>query len=68
MPRSEAISLQLNSAPSDHHYQMTRYPLHNREGQLMAYGLQVHDITEQVRDEKNKSACCPRSHTICVPP
>ena len=68
MPRSEAVSLQLNSAPSDHHYQMTRYPLHNREGQLMAYGLQIHDITEQVRDEKNKSVLLSSvSHDLRTP-
>ena len=68
MPKFEDASLQLNSAPSDRHYQMTRYPLHNHDGQLMAYGLQIHDITEQVRDEKNKSVLLSSvSHDLRTP-
>lgn len=68
IPELEDISLQLNSAPSDHHYQMKRYPLLNRDGQLAAYALQIHDITEQVRDEKNKSALLSSvSHDLRTP-
>jgi signal transduction histidine kinase len=64
----EDPTLQLNSAPSDHHYLMTRYPLYNQDGQLMAYALQIHDITEQVRDEKNKSALLSSvSHDLRTP-
>ncbi len=64
----EDAQLSLNSAPSDHHYLMTRYPLYNEYGQLMAYALQIHDITEQVRDEKNKSALLSAvSHDLRTP-
>jgi signal transduction histidine kinase/GAF domain-containing protein len=61
-------TLPLNSAPSDHYYLMTRYPLYNQRGDLMAYALQIHDITEQVRDEKNKSALLSAvSHDLRTP-
>lgn len=46
----------LHSAPSDRHYQLKRHPLYDSDGQLIANALQVQDITEQVRDEKNRSA------------
>jgi signal transduction histidine kinase len=60
--------LLLESAPSDYHYQLTRYPLHNKEGQLIANTLHVRDITEQVRDEKNKSALLSSvSHDLRTP-
>jgi signal transduction histidine kinase/GAF domain-containing protein len=66
--QGEDAELSLNSAPSDHHYLMTRYPLYNEYGQLMAYALQIHDITEQVRDEKNKSALLSAvSHDLRTP-
>lgn len=64
----ETAELPLNSAPSDYHYLMTRYPLYTEYGQLMAYALQVHDITEQVRDERNKSALLTAvSHDLRTP-
>ncbi|HLI06327.1 MAG TPA: ATP-binding protein [Ktedonobacteraceae bacterium] len=64
----EDTTLPLNSAPSDHYHLMTRYPLYNQRGDLMAYALQIHDITEQVRDEKNKSALLSAvSHDLRTP-
>lgn len=58
----------LDSAPSDHHYQLKRYPLYDLEGQLIAHALQVQDITEQVRDEKNRSALLSSvSHDLRTP-
>ncbi len=61
-------SLPLDSAPTDHHYQFTRYPLYDQQGPLIAYALQVHDITEHVRDEKNKSALLSSvSHDLRTP-
>jgi signal transduction histidine kinase/GAF domain-containing protein len=58
----------LESAPSDRHYQFTRYPLFDQHGQLVANALQVHDITEQVRDEKNKSVLLSSiSHDLRTP-
>jgi PAS domain-containing protein len=52
---------------TDHYYQLARYPLY-RNGQLLARALRVHDITEQVRDEKNKSALLSSvSHDLRTP-
>lgn len=47
-------SLLLDNSPSDHHYQLTRHALYDEHGQWFANALHVHDVTEQVRDEKNK--------------
>jgi len=58
----------LENVPSDSHYQFTRHPLHNQQGQLTAYAVQVRDITIQVRDEKNKSALLSSvSHDLRTP-
>ncbi len=63
-----STSLLLESAPTDHHYQLTRYPLYDPGEQLIAYALQIHDITEHVRDEKNKSALLSSvSHDLRTP-
>ncbi|GCF09220.1 sensor histidine kinase [Dictyobacter arantiisoli] len=54
--------------PGDHHYQFTRYPLYTQIGQLEAVALQVQDVTEQVRDEKNRSALLSAfSHDLRTP-
>ena len=61
-------SLRLESAPSDYHYQFSRYPLMNQHGVHIANTLHVHDVTEQVRDEKNKSALLSSvSHDLRTP-
>ena len=61
-------AMQLNSAPSDRHYQFMRYALYNPRGQLLANALQVQDVTEQVRDEKNKSVLLSTvSHDLRTP-
>ncbi len=52
---SDPPSMLLDSAPSDRHYQFLRQALYDSQGQLVANALQIQDITEQVRDEKNKS-------------
>ena len=53
---------------SDHYYQFTRYPLYNQQGQISANALQVRDVTEQVRDEKNRSALLSAvSHDLRTP-
>jgi signal transduction histidine kinase/GAF domain-containing protein len=58
----------LDSAPSDRHYQFTRYALYDPYGQLLANALQIQDITEQVRDEKNKSVLLSTvSHDLRTP-
>ena len=58
----------LENAPSDSHYLFTRHPLHNQQGQITAYALQVRDITTQVRDEKNKAALLSSvSHDLRTP-
>ncbi len=58
----------LGDTSSDSHYQLTRYPLHNQQGQLTAYTLQVRDVTMQVQDEKNKSALLSSvSHDLRTP-
>jgi signal transduction histidine kinase/GAF domain-containing protein len=54
--------------PSDHYYQFARYPLYNQQGQMSANALQVRDVTEQVRDEKNRSALLSAvSHDLRTP-
>ena len=61
-------TMTLENAPSDTHYLLTRHPLHNQQGYLTAYALQVRDITAQVRDEKNKSALLSSvSHDLRTP-
>ncbi|TMB84832.1 MAG: hypothetical protein E6J44_08255 [Chloroflexi bacterium] len=66
--RASRSSLLMDSVPSDQHYRLTRYPLLNRQGTLIANVLQVQDITAQVRDEKNKSALLSSvSHDLRTP-
>ena len=61
-------ALRLDSSPSDYHYQLSRYPLFNQQGVHIGNVLQVHDVTEQVRDEKNKSALLSSvSHDLRTP-
>jgi signal transduction histidine kinase/GAF domain-containing protein len=58
----------LDSAPSDRHYQFIRHALYNEYGQWFANALHVHDVTEQVRDEKNKSVLLASvSHDLRTP-
>ncbi len=58
----------LESASTDHYYQFTRYPMHSPQGNLEANALQVQNITEQVRDEKNRSALLSTvSHDLRTP-
>ena len=58
----------LDNAPSDRHYQFMRYALHDQHDNLIAHALQIHDITEQVRDERNKSALLSLvSHDLRTP-
>jgi signal transduction histidine kinase/GAF domain-containing protein len=66
--RSAGTSKRFNKPSTDRYYQLTRYPLYNRNGQLLAHALQVHEVTEQVRDEKNKSALLSSvSHDLRTP-
>jgi signal transduction histidine kinase/GAF domain-containing protein len=55
-------------APSDRHYRFTRFPLFNARGLLDFNALQVHDVTQQVRDENNMSALLSSvSHDLRTP-
>lgn len=66
--QQEQHSSRTESVPADYHYHLTRYPLYNQSGQLEANALQVQDITEQVRDEKNRSALLSSvSHDLRTP-
>ena len=47
-------TLLLDNSPSDRHYLLTRHALYNEHDQWFANALHVRDVTEQVRDEKNK--------------
>jgi len=61
-------TLRPDSSPSDYHYQLSRYPLVNLQGMHIANVLLVHDVTERVRDEKNKSALLTSvSHDLRTP-
>jgi signal transduction histidine kinase/GAF domain-containing protein len=58
----------LEGASSDYHYQFTRHALSNQHGQPIGYALRVSDVTEQVRDEKNRSALLSAvSHDLRTP-
>jgi signal transduction histidine kinase/GAF domain-containing protein len=71
MPRnrfSDPQNMYPDSAPSDRHYQFMRFTLYNPQGQLLANALQIQDISEQVRDEKNKSVLLSTvSHDLRTP-
>lgn len=61
-------SLHAKHEASDYHYQLLRYPLYDQQGQFSANALQVRDVTEQVRDEKNRSALLSSvSHDLRTP-
>jgi signal transduction histidine kinase/GAF domain-containing protein len=57
-----------DSAPSDRHYQFMCSALYDSQGHLLGNALQIQDITEQVRDEKNKAALLSTvSHDLRTP-
>ncbi len=61
-------SMTLDNAPSDRHYQFMRYTLYDQHNELISHALQIHEITEQVRDERNKSALLSSvSHDLRTP-
>ncbi|GCE03613.1 ATP-binding protein [Dictyobacter aurantiacus] len=63
-----ASQAQQDNAASDHHYQLHCYPLYTQARQLEGIALQVQDITEQVREEKNRSALLSAfSHDLRTP-
>src|SRR6266571_2008823 len=57
-----------SSALSDRHYQFMCSALYDAQGHLLGNALQIQDITEQVRDEKNKAALLSTvSHDLRTP-
>jgi signal transduction histidine kinase/GAF domain-containing protein len=65
---SDPQNMYPDSAPSDRHHQFMRFALYDPQGQLLANALQIQDITEQVRDEKNKSVLLSTvSHDLRTP-
>jgi GAF domain-containing protein/anti-sigma regulatory factor (Ser/Thr protein kinase) len=57
-----------NCAPSDRHYQFVCFAQYDSQGHLLGNALQIQDITEQVRDEKNKAALLSTvSHDLRTP-
>lgn len=55
-------------SPSDQHYQLMRIPFYNTDGELLVNALRMHDITGQVRDEKNKAVLLSSvSHDLRTP-
>jgi len=57
-----------SSAPSDRHYQFVCFALYDSQGHLLGNALQILDITEQVRDEKNKATLLSTvSHDLRTP-
>ena len=64
----EERSLPRGSISADYHYQFIRYPLYDEQGRLAANALQVQDITQQVHDERNRSALLSSvSHDLRTP-
>ena len=65
---SDPQTLLPNSAPSDRHYQFVCFSLYDSQGHLLGNALQILDITEQVRDEKNKATLLSTvSHDLRTP-
>ena len=65
---SSSFAMLLDNAPSDCHYQLMRYALYDRHNELIAHALQIHDITDQMRDERNKSTLLSSvSHDLRTP-
>jgi len=65
---SEPQTMLPNSAPSDRHYQFVCFALYDAYGHLLGNALQIQDITEQVRDERNKAALLSTvSHDLRTP-
>ncbi|MGH2494217.1 MAG: ATP-binding protein [Ktedonobacteraceae bacterium] len=65
---SSSFAMLLDNAPSDRHYQLMRYALYDRHNELIAHALQIHDITDQMRDERNKSTLLSSvSHDLRTP-
>lgn len=65
---TSSFAMLLDNAPSDCHYQFMRYALYDRYNELIAHALQIHDITDQMRDERNKSALLSSvSHDLRTP-
>jgi signal transduction histidine kinase/GAF domain-containing protein len=61
-------SLRQSDTPSDRYYQLARYPLYDRQGQQIGCALQVSDVTEQVREGKNRSLLLSAvSHDLRTP-
>mgnify|MGYP002401055860 CR=1 FL=1 len=61
-------TLVMDNSPSDRHYQFVRHALYNEQGRWFANALHVHDVTEQVRDEKNKTVLLASvSHDLRTP-
>ena len=57
-----------NSAPSDRHYQFVSFTLYDTQGDFLGNALKIQDITEQVRDEKNKAVLLSTvSHDLRTP-
>ncbi len=53
---------------ADRYFQLSRYPMVNAQEAPIALVLQIHDVTEQVRDEKNRSALLSTvSHELRTP-
>ena len=65
---SDSQAMLPNSAPSDRHYQFMCFTLYDSQGYLLGNALQIQDITEQVRDEKNKAVLLSTvSHDLRTP-
>jgi signal transduction histidine kinase len=57
-----------DAVPTDSYYQFIAFPLFDRQGKLIANGLQIHNVTEQVREEKIKAALLSSvSHELRTP-
>jgi len=68
LPQRDRSAGKREDVGEEYHYQFKRYPLYNQQGQFVAHALQVYDRTEQVRDEKNRSALLSTvSHDLRTP-
>lgn len=64
----QSAARRVDQTASDQYFQLSRYPMVNAQETPIALVLQIHDVTEQVRDEKNRSALLSTvSHELRTP-
>ncbi len=65
---NQQTARRVDQTASDQYFHFSRYPMGEAREAPIAFVLQIHDVTEQVRDEKNRSALLSTvSHELRTP-